>query len=57
MTKIEWTHRPGTHGESWNPIRARNRESGKIGRHWLEFWRGLERIRCERTPPCGDGPS
>lgn len=20
MTKIEWTHRPGTEGESWNPI-------------------------------------
>jgi len=20
MTKIEWTHRPGTKGESWNPI-------------------------------------
>jgi protein gp37 len=20
MTKIEWTHRPGTTGETWNPV-------------------------------------
>ena len=31
MTTIEWTQRPGTKGESWNPIRARHRESGKAG--------------------------
>lgn len=30
----------------------------KVTRHepdrhpWLEFWRGLERIKCESTPPC-----
>ncbi|WP_417625322.1 hypothetical protein [Paremcibacter congregatus] len=31
MTKIEWTHREGTKGETWNPIRARNKETGGIG--------------------------
>lgn len=31
MTKIEWTHREGAKGETWNPIRARNRETGGIG--------------------------
>lgn len=31
MTTIEWTQRPGTKGESWNPIRARHRETGKVG--------------------------
>lgn len=33
MTSIEWTHRPGTKGESWNPIRARHLATGKIGWH------------------------
>lgn len=32
-TAIEWTHRPGTKGETWNPIRARHRETGKVGWH------------------------
>jgi protein gp37 len=31
MTKIEWTHRKGTKGETWNPIRARNKATGGIG--------------------------
>lgn len=31
MTRIEWCQRPGTKGESWNPIRARHRETGKVG--------------------------
>lgn len=31
MTKIEWTQRPGTTGETWNPIRARNKETGGVG--------------------------
>ena len=35
MTEIEWTHRPGTKGESWNPIRARNRATGGVG-HFCE---------------------
>lgn len=30
-TKIEWTHQPGTKGCTWNPIRAENTETGKIG--------------------------
>lgn len=28
---IEWLDRPGTKPATWNPIRARNRETGKIG--------------------------
>lgn len=33
-TKIEWTHRPGTTGESWNPIRAKRKDgTGRIGWH------------------------
>ena len=31
MTKIEWTHRKGTKGETWNPIRARNKATGGVG--------------------------
>lgn len=31
MTSIEWTQRPGTNGVTLNPIRARNRETGKGG--------------------------
>lgn len=34
-TTIEWTQRPGTKGETWNPIRAENTENGKIG-HFCE---------------------
>jgi hypothetical protein len=30
VTSIEWTHRPGTRGATWNPIRAR--VAGKIGK-------------------------
>lgn len=37
MTKIEWTHRPGTKGESWNPIRARNKETGKVGHYCVKI--------------------
>ena len=25
--------------------------------HWIEFYRGNERIRCERTPPCPGAPA
>jgi protein gp37 len=31
MTAIEWTHRPGTIGVTWNPIRALNHATGKVG--------------------------
>jgi protein gp37 len=30
-TSIEWTHRPGSVGMTWNPIRARHKETGKVG--------------------------
>jgi protein gp37 len=30
-TSIEWTHRPGTVGLTWNPIRARRKDNGKVG--------------------------
>lgn len=30
-TSIEWTHRPGTVGMTWNPIRARRKSTGKTG--------------------------
>lgn len=32
LTKIEWTHRPGTTGMTWNPIHAHNRDHGAHGR-------------------------
>ncbi|MCF6112361.1 DUF5131 family protein [Mesorhizobium muleiense] len=32
-TSIEWTQRPGTKGASWNPVRARDRLTGKVGWH------------------------
>ena len=28
---IEWLNRPGTKGETWNPIRARSKATGKVG--------------------------
>lgn len=34
-TAIEWTHRAGTKGETWNPIRARNKATGAVG-HFCE---------------------
>lgn len=35
MTKIEWTHRKGTAGVTWNPLRARNKKTGGVG-HFCE---------------------
>jgi protein gp37 len=32
-TSIEWTQRPGTKGETWNPLRAEHRETGQKGWH------------------------
>lgn len=33
-TSIEWTRNAdGSEGESWNPIRARNRQTGKVGHY------------------------
>ncbi|MCB1499734.1 MAG: hypothetical protein KDK07_08065 [Bauldia sp.] len=32
---------------------TRHENTGGPGEtHWTEFWRGLERIECEATPPC-----
>ncbi len=31
MTEISWTHGPGFKGETWNPLRAMNRETGEVG--------------------------
>ncbi|RCK20109.1 hypothetical protein TH8_19825 [Thalassospira profundimaris] len=42
MTKIEWTHREGTKGETWNPIRARNRETGGIGHFCVKVSAGCQ---------------
>ncbi len=33
MTKIEWAHAGTGRGKSWNPIRARDRRTGKQGWH------------------------
>lgn len=48
MTSIEWTHRPGTKGESWNPIRARNLKTGKIGWHCTHASDGCRNCYAER---------
>jgi len=48
MTAIEWTKRPGTKGESWNPIRARHRLTGKLG-----WWCVRVSSGCEHCYACG----
>nr|WP_295465289.1 phage Gp37/Gp68 family protein [Mesorhizobium sp.] len=48
MTSIEWTHRPGTKGESWNPIRARNLKTGKVGWHCTHASDGCRNCYAER---------
>ena len=50
-TKIEWTHRPGTSGETWNPIRARNRETGGVGHFCVHTSPGCEFCYAERLQP------
>ena len=30
-TKVEWTYRPGTKGETWNPLRSYDKRNGKRG--------------------------
>lgn len=51
---VEWTHRPETGGAdggfTWNPIRARNKETGKVGTFCTrEFTteRTMQRLRAE----------
>jgi protein gp37 len=37
-TKIEWAkNADGSSGATWNPVRARNRETGKVGT-WCQAW-------------------
>ena len=47
MTTIEWTHRPGTKGETWNPIRARNRETGGVGHYCAHVSEGCRNCYAE----------
>lgn len=51
MTKIEWTWMPGTKGESWNPIRARNLETGGIGHFCIKKAAGCVNCYAERLQP------
>ncbi len=47
-TAIEWTHRAGTKGETWNPIRARNKASGKVGHFCVKVSAGCANCYAER---------
>jgi len=47
MTTIEWTHRPGTKGETWNPIRARNRATGGVGHYCAHVSEGCRNCYAE----------
>ena len=51
MTKIEWTQRPGTKGETVNPIRAKNRETGGVGHFCQHVSPGCENCYAERLQP------
>lgn len=51
MTKIEWTHRPGTRGVSWNPLRARNKATGGMGHYCVKVSPGCEHCYAERMQP------
>ncbi len=48
MTAIEWTHRPGTKGESWTPLRARDRATGGVGWHCNHASDGCRNCYAER---------
>lgn len=50
-TKIEWTMRPGTKGETLNPIRARNLETGGIGHFCQHVSPGCSACYAERLQP------
>ncbi len=51
MTKIEWTHRPGTIGESWNPIRAHNLITRGSGHFCIHVSEGCRNCYAERVQP------
>lgn len=42
MTKIEWTQRPGTKGETWNPIRATDKQTGGTGHFCVKVSAGCQ---------------
>lgn len=47
-TSIEWSQNPdGTAGETWNPIKSRNLETGKIGWHCERISPGCQRCYSE----------
>ncbi|MCB9993083.1 MAG: phage Gp37/Gp68 family protein [Hyphomicrobiaceae bacterium] len=51
-TKIEWARHPVTGaGASWNPIRARNLETGKIGHFCVHVSEGCRNCYAERWQP------
>jgi protein gp37 len=56
MTSIEWTWRPGTKGESWNPIRARNKATGGVGHYCAKVSAGCENCYAERLQPRFNNP-
>ena len=43
MTKIEWTQRPGTKGETWNLIKAMNNVTGGIGHFCVKVSEGCRK--------------
>ena len=51
MTKIEWCARPDTTPKSWNPIRARNRETGGVGHFCVHVSDGCKNCYAERMQP------
>lgn len=59
-TDIEWTHFPGTTGETWNPINATRLDSGKRGWHCEKVSPGCANCYAETfngrsLPACGTG--
>lgn len=51
MTKIEWTHRPGTKGERWNPIKARNKKTGSNGHFCIKVSKGCNKCYAANFQP------
>ena len=51
-TKIEWVKdADGNQGETWTPIRARNRETGKVGHFCIHASPGCANCYAERMQP------
>ena len=48
-TKIEWVkNSDGSQGETWNPLRARNKETGKVGHYCVHVSNGCAGCYAER---------